>query len=150
LTISAPDIEDGSERTNAVLFMGFIEDFFAAMATWSVHESPHQGPESSWPLRVWALRSGNASRGGTVDIRKKNPISIAVEALNLAEDSHVALPQSPDMRQLHRRMLAMRSVLHGLARDIPRLSADQREKLVRGAMALAREVSEINRPRGRG
>jgi hypothetical protein len=40
LTTSAPAIEDGSERTNAVLFMRFIVgDFLAAMVAGSVHES---------------------------------------------------------------------------------------------------------------
>ena len=70
----------------------------------------------------------------------RSPIAIAVEAVERAENGLQGLPQSADVRRLHRRVLALKTVLLGVARDVPTLSVEQRESLARDAMTLMIEV----------
>jgi hypothetical protein len=67
----------------------------------------------------------------------RSQFDIAVEAVERAEGGLRGLPQSADVRRLHRRVLALKTVL---LRDVPTLSAEQRESLARDAMALVIEV----------
>lgn len=73
--------------------------------------------------------------------RKGSPIAIATEALRLAEDGLVDLPMSPHVRELHRRIAALKRVLHGAVRDI--LTREQHRRLAQDAMALANEVLNV-------
>jgi len=70
----------------------------------------------------------------------RSPIAIAVEAVERAEVGLQGLPQSADVRRLHRRVLALKTLLLGVVRDVPTLSAQQRESLARDAMTLVIEV----------
>jgi hypothetical protein len=70
--------------------------------------------------------------------RKKSPLTFAVEAVSLAEDGLLDLPMSPAVRDLHRRVAALKSVLHGTVCDI--LTRQQHRKLAEDAVALATEV----------
>ena len=72
---------------------------------------------------------------------KKSPITIVAEAVARAENGLVDLPLSPDVRDLHRRVSAVKTVLFGIVRAIPTLSVKQREGLAATAVALADEVA---------
>jgi hypothetical protein len=67
----------------------------------------------------------------------RSQFDIAVEAVERAEGGLHGLPQSAEVRSLHRRVLALKTVL---LRDVPTLSEQQREGLARDAMALVIEV----------
>jgi hypothetical protein len=67
----------------------------------------------------------------------RSHFDIALEALERAEGGLHGLPQSAEVRSLHRRVLALKTVL---LRDVPTLSAEQRESLARDAMGLVIEV----------
>ena len=70
----------------------------------------------------------------------RSQIDIAAEAVERAEDGLEGLPLSADVRRLQRRVLALKTVLLGVVRDVPTLSDEQRENLARDAMALVIEV----------
>jgi hypothetical protein len=70
--------------------------------------------------------------------RTRGPIAIAVEALSLAEDRLADLPMSPHVRDLHRRVAALESILHGVVRDI--LTGEQHRRVAEDALALVSEV----------
>jgi hypothetical protein len=63
---------------------------------------------------------------------------IAAEALRLAEDELSELPKSPRVGDLHRRVAALKSVLHGVVREI--LTGEQHQRIASDALALASEV----------
>jgi hypothetical protein len=69
---------------------------------------------------------------------RKSPLSVAERALMLAEDGLVGLPTSPHMRDLHRRVAALKSILHGVVRDV--LTQEQHRRIAEDAVALASEV----------
>jgi hypothetical protein len=71
---------------------------------------------------------------------KSDPVGLAAEAVSLAEDGLAELPMSPCVRDLHRRVAALKSVLRGDARDV--LTREQHRKLANDAMALACEVMD--------
>jgi hypothetical protein len=70
----------------------------------------------------------------------RSQFAIAAEAVERAEGGLQGLPQSADVRRLHRRVLALKTVLLGVVRDVPTLSEEQREGLARDALALVIEV----------
>jgi hypothetical protein len=76
----------------------------------------------------------------------RSQIAIATEAVQRAEDGLQGLPQSADVRRLQRRVLALKTVLLGVVRDVPTLSEEQREILARDAMALVIEVLDCRNP----
>jgi hypothetical protein len=74
---------------------------------------------------------------------KRSPIALAVEAVSLAEDGLADLRESPYGSDLHRRVAALKSMLHGVVRDI--LTREQHRRLAEDAVALASEVLECRR-----
>ena len=85
-------------------------------------------------------RWGRTIREEPMNSWQRSPITVAAEAVSLAEDALAPLPMSAYVRDLHRRVAALKSILHGVARDI--LTAEQRRRLAKDAMALASEVSD--------
>jgi hypothetical protein len=77
--------------------------------------------------------------------QKRSPVAIASEAVARAEKALADLPLSPDVRELHRRVSAVKTVLFGIARSIPTLRARQREQLGYDAVVLMNEVLEVRR-----
>jgi hypothetical protein len=77
--------------------------------------------------------------------RKESPVEIAAEAVRSAEDALIDLSLSAEVVDLQRRVSAVKTVLMGIARVLPRLTPGQRERLAKDAVALADRVWELHR-----
>jgi hypothetical protein len=75
---------------------------------------------------------------------------MATEAVKRAEEGLQGLPQSAEVRKLHQRVLALKTVLVGVARDLPILTGEQSERLPREALALVLEVLDCRARAGAG
>jgi hypothetical protein len=80
--------------------------------------------------------------------RRESPIEVAAEAVRSAEEGLVELSLSPEVRDLQRRVSAVKTVLMGIVRVLPRLTSAQRERLAKDAVALADRVWEIHTVHG--
>jgi hypothetical protein len=69
--------------------------------------------------------------------------SLAVQAIEEAEEALVGLPQTAAVRVLQGRVQALKTVLYGLIREVPRLSDAQRAKAAEEALVLSREAIEL-------
>jgi hypothetical protein len=74
-----------------------------------------------------------------MDLRKTTPIDLASAALSLAEAGLASLPRTPRACDLHRRVAALRSILHGVVRDV--LTPEQHRRVAQDAAMLMDEVA---------
>jgi hypothetical protein len=72
------------------------------------------------------------------------PIDLAAEAVLVAEEGLADLPTSPRVRDLHRRVAALKSVLRGVAREVLR---PHHRRIASDAVRLAGEVLDCHRRR---
>ncbi len=73
---------------------------------------------------------------------KRAPIDLAAEAVLVAEEGLADLPTSPRVRELDRRVAALKSVLRGVAREVLR---PQHRRIASDAVRLAGEVLDCRR-----
>ncbi|HEY2511250.1 MAG TPA: hypothetical protein VGI39_10350 [Polyangiaceae bacterium] len=72
-------------------------------------------------------------------------MSQLAQALGEAEDVLGTLPLTEEVRGLHTRLSALKTVTLGIVRNVPRLTPSQRSHVVVEAIALARTVEEVGR-----
>ena len=72
-------------------------------------------------------------------------LGVAADSLDKAEEGLDDLPLTPRVRELQKWRLALLTVLHGIMRDVPRITDDQRDEVITRVEALAAEVADIRR-----
>jgi hypothetical protein len=70
------------------------------------------------------------------------PIRLAAAALDGAEEILRGLPLTPEVRELHHRWVALRTVTYGvIIQSVPTLRDEQKTRLVAAVAKLAREIA---------